>query len=124
MNQYDAVKSILEKDLLLITEELGRIANHDPVSDDWGAVPDQPSHEGADDNTEADQVEEWNERRALVSQLEIHYQNIKRALAKINLGTYGKCEISGEPIEEDRLEANPTARTNKANMDRERELSL
>jgi RNA polymerase-binding transcription factor DksA len=124
MNESDRIKSILEKDLLLVTKELETIANHDAIGDDWEAVPSESAYEGADENIEADQVEEWNERRALVSQLETHYRNIKRALEKIEAGTYGICEISGEPIEADRLEANPTARTNKKNMDRERELSL
>ena len=35
---------------------------------------------------------------------------IKNALKKINNGTYGICEESGEPIELSRLEVNPLAR--------------
>jgi RNA polymerase-binding transcription factor DksA len=37
--------------------------------------------------------------------------DVKDALAKIDAGTYGICETSGEPIEEARLRANPAART-------------
>ena len=36
--------------------------------------------------------------------------------AAIAAGTYGTCEVSGEQIEEDRLEADPAARTCKAHM--------
>ena len=43
-------------------------------------------------------------------------------LKKIEAGTFGVCEISGEPIEEDRLDANPAARTNKANINNEADL--
>jgi len=38
------------------------------------------------------------------------------ALEKIKLGTYGICEICGNHIEEERLQANPSARTDKAHM--------
>ena len=88
------------------------------------AIPDKADLGNADENVEADAVEEWNGRRALMAQLEIRYRNIKRALEKIANGTYGICEISGEPIEEERLHANPAARTNLANIDREKELPL
>ena len=41
---------------------------------------------------------------------------VDEALEKIEKGTYGICETGGEKIEEDRLEANPSARTCKAHM--------
>jgi RNA polymerase-binding transcription factor DksA len=41
---------------------------------------------------------------------------VVHALGKIEAGTYGVCEVSGMDIEEDRLEANPAARTCKAHM--------
>jgi len=37
-------------------------------------------------------------------------EEIDHALAKFELGTYGICEVSGEPIPEERLEAIPWAR--------------
>jgi RNA polymerase-binding transcription factor DksA len=37
-------------------------------------------------------------------------EEIDHALAKFDLGTYGICEVSGEPIPEERLEAIPWAR--------------
>jgi RNA polymerase-binding transcription factor DksA len=51
--------------------------------------------------------------------LEVRYNEIKSALKKIEEsapGAYGLCEVGGEQIEEDRLEANPAARTCKAHM--------
>ena len=54
-----------------------------------------------------------NERRELAE--------IDHALAKIEDGTYGICEVSGELIAEMRLEAIPTARyTMQVQQDRER----
>ena len=50
--------------------------------------------------------------------------DIKRALKKIKDDEYGKCELCGEDIEEDRLEANPAARTCKKHMGEEAKLPL
>lgn len=117
-----AHQQTLENLLAEITTELETIAVHRPQTDDWVAKPESAGGE-ADDNTEADLVEDWNERRATLAELETRYQNIKRALHKIEEGTFGICEVSGETIEPDRLEANPAARTCKAHLDQEQDLT-
>lgn len=71
----------------------------------------------------ADRMEEYQENRAEIDELQITWNNIKRALDKIEEGTYGTCEISGEEIEEERLEANPSARTCVAHMEEEKDLT-
>src|SRR5690606_7167470 len=48
---------------------------------------------------------------ALVEQGERHLAEIAAALARLEAGTYGLCEVCGEPIPAGRLEARPTART-------------
>jgi RNA polymerase-binding transcription factor DksA len=48
--------------------------------------------------------------------LEGRRTDVKEALDKIEEGRFGICEECGEKIEEDRLEANPSARTCKAHM--------
>ena len=121
---HDELKATLTEQLAAITSELQSVATHNPETDDWVAVPVPADMHNADPNDDADAVEEWNERRASMAQLEVRYKNIKRALKKIEDGTYGVCEISGEPIEDERLAANPAARTNMANMDREKELPI
>ncbi len=121
---YEAHQARLreERDQLII--DLSAIATQDPRTGDWVAIPETGHSESADENTEADITEEWNERRATLASLEIRYRNIMRALQKIDAGTYGVCEISGEIIEPERLDANPAARTNIANREREQELPL
>lgn len=104
-------KPRLEEMLAVVTDELKDLGIHNPdVKEDWIATP-APDPTDADSNIEADHVEDWNERRAVLSELETRYNNLVRALQKIEDGTYGTCEICGEPIEEDRLDANPAART-------------
>ncbi len=47
---------------------------------------------------------------ALSAQARQAVDEIDHALSKFDLGTYGVCEISGDPIPEERLEAIPWAR--------------
>ena len=47
---------------------------------------------------------------ALSAQARQAVEEIDHALAKFDLGTYGICEVSGEPIPKERLEAIPWAR--------------
>ncbi|MCL4443075.1 MAG: TraR/DksA C4-type zinc finger protein [Actinobacteria bacterium] len=53
---------------------------------------------------------ERGEVEALAGQLKEALQQVSDALAKLDNGTYGICESCGNPIEEARLEAKPTAR--------------
>lgn len=113
-------KARLEEMLAALTKELQAIGIHNPdVKEDWIATPEGTEVGEADPNVGADRVEEWDERRAIVATLEVRYNNITRALSKIENGTYGTCEVSGKEIEADRLEANPAARTCKEYMDQE-----
>jgi DnaK suppressor protein len=122
--QNEEYKKRLETELTEVISELRTIAVQDPETGDWEAVPGNEDATETDDNVEADAVEDWDIRSGVVAELETRYRNINRAIEKIVAGTYGICEISGEPIEPERLDANPAARTNIANRDRERELPL
>lgn len=122
--QNEEYKKRLEVALATISTELNTIAVQDPETGDWEAIPAGEELGSADENVEADAIEDWDTRHAVVTELETRYRNITRALQKITAGTYGMCEISGEPIEPERLDANPAARTNIANRDREKELPL
>ncbi len=124
MPDLTSYQKILETKLATITTELEAIAHRTPASDDWEAVPEKVEFGDSDPDLEADVAEEWNERRATVASLETEYRDLKRALAKITAGTFGLCEISGLPIEADRLSIKPTARTCKAHLGEEVNLPL
>ena len=53
---------------------------------------------------------EQGEHRAIVGHIQDSLRDVERALAKLDEGTYGKCEECGEEIAEPRLEAMPAAR--------------
>jgi RNA polymerase-binding transcription factor DksA len=100
----------LEKDLVSV----GRVNPDNPQ--DWEATPGDVNDRSADPNKLADNVEEYEARTATLKELEDSLKDVRDALEKIEKGTYGICEISGEQIEEDRLEANPSARTSKSHI--------
>ncbi len=114
MNTH-AYKTKLEAEKKLVETELGGLGRVD-TKGDWEAVPEAQTAPEADENDLADRAEGYEERTATLSVLEPRLKDINDALAKIEDGTYGTCEVCGKPIEEDRLEANPAARTCKACM--------
>ena len=110
-------KEKLEAELQLVEKELGDIGVKDK---EWGWAPKAPDMDVMPPQQEltetGDKLEEMEEREEEITTLQARLSEVRHALEKIERGTYGTCEVSGEPIEEDRLEANPAARTCKAHM--------
>ncbi|MES3031440.1 MAG: TraR/DksA C4-type zinc finger protein [Patescibacteria group bacterium] len=118
MNKKDALhfKAKLEKEKKLLEEELGTVAKVNPDNPEhWDATP-AIEVDSADENEVADRMEELEGNEAIIEQLEPQLKEVNAALARIEAGTYGNCEVSGEAIEPERLEANPSARTCIAHM--------
>jgi RNA polymerase-binding transcription factor DksA len=115
---YKHFKAKLEAEKAMLEKELEEVARRNPDNpSDWEPISGTKDSSQADDNVLADAVEDYEENVALVRTLEKKYQDINKALDKIEKGNYGICEISGEEIELDRLEANPAATTCKKHMD-------
>ena len=111
------LKSMLESELEIVQTELSAIGVQNSITGDWSAVPVETDGEAESDYTDqADYVEDFESRSARLGEIEKKYKDIVDALAKMEDGTYGICEKSGDPIELDRLMANPAARTCKAMM--------
>lgn len=53
---------------------------------------------------------ERGEAAALAGQLQDALAEVEAALARLDQGTYGRCEVCGKPIAPARLEAKPAAR--------------
>ena len=54
---------------------------------------------------------ERSQLSALTGQALEHLAEVDAAIERVATGTYGVCEVCGEPIDEARLGARPTART-------------
>ena len=115
---HEHFKKKLEEEKALVEKELEKVGRKNPDSpSDWEAVAVEGSRAHADENLAADEIEEYDDNLAIVGTLESRYKDIKTSLEKIESGKYGICEVGGEEIEMDRLEANPSAKTCKAHME-------
>lgn len=88
--------------------ELGRFA--DPTGG-TGQFETNFENIGTDPDENATEVENYTDNLALEGSLEAQLGDVLAALEKIEKGTYGICEKTGEVIPIDRLRAYPEART-------------
>jgi DnaK suppressor protein len=115
-NNTEHYKKLLENELKLLEKELKTIGRINPDNPkDWETTP--PEVEGTAESAEnADRIETYESDTAILKQLEIKYNEVKEALARAHDGTFGYCIICKKDIEDDRLEANPAAKTCKEHM--------
>ncbi len=100
-----------------LTSELGTIAHPEKGDESWGAVGTITDESiNADPNEVADKLEEYETNFAITDSLNNELRDVNDALARIEAGTYGVCETCDGVIEDDRLHANPAARTCKAHL--------
>ena len=109
-------KQRLEEEKITLEKELGSVGRRNPSNPaDWEPVPQETGQE-SDPNDAADLIGHFEDNTAILKDLEIRYNTVLAALARIEDGSYGNCSISGEEIEADRLEADPAANTCKAHL--------
>jgi RNA polymerase-binding transcription factor DksA len=108
---YFRDRLLTEKKTLL--DEIGQIAQkNQEAPGGWEVTPTENDEAArADDSERADRLEDFEERRGTERELAKQLGQVERALIKIEEGTYGVCDVSGEAIEIERLEANPAATT-------------
>jgi RNA polymerase-binding transcription factor DksA len=109
---------MLRKEKELVLEELKNIGvvKNPENQDDWQAKPSDMDTLRADPNEVADRIGSYENNNGMVNSLDQRLMEIDHALEKIAHEKYGVCEECGKEIEEDRLTANPAAKTCKAHM--------
>ena len=118
--EVEYYKQKLEQEKALLEKELNSIGV--PKKDnpeDWDVTPANREQPVESRDEMADRMEDIEEREATEVPLEARLKEVKHALKKIKEGQFGRCEISGEVIEEDRLKANSAARPCKNHIDKE-----
>lgn len=119
MNMDQTLLTQLKKQLLeekaKIESDIGEVAEQNHKSKGKSRwlirLPFFGKRQTAEQDENADQVEEYIEELSVERQLETRVSDIDSALSKMENGTYGKCEKCGKEIEEARLKVNPEART-------------
>lgn len=115
-SQIHSFKNRLEKERDILQGELSSLGMQNPANPaDWEPKAGMGEF-GADRNDNADIIEALHENNAAIDNLETRLREVNDALGRIDAGTYGVCEVSGDPIEVERLNANPAARTCIAHM--------
>ncbi|MEO8065876.1 MAG: TraR/DksA C4-type zinc finger protein [Candidatus Doudnabacteria bacterium] len=66
---------------------------------------------GSEDSENAQESEQFGDDLSVTVDLEARLKKVDAALNRIQDGTYGKCAVGGEEIEEARLGAEPAADT-------------
>ena len=113
----DSFKKRLEDEKKLLEAELAKLGKRNPSNPaDWVPAKRAEDDFGPDRNDNADIIENMVEDSASMNELEARLHNVLSALGKMDTGAYGACEVDGEDIELDRLDANPAASTCKAHM--------
>ena len=108
--EYFKKKLVTEKTRL--ESELSSIGRKDSASPGgWDPTSGQIEVDAADENEVADKLEEMEDNSGIISNLETQLAEVNAALDRLKAGTFGVDEKTGKPIERERLEANPSART-------------
>ena len=109
---YSDLETALRAEQAAVEEELAGHGRAVGKGDEWAASSSGLEGEEADPTDAADQIEELVTNVPLVKELEGRHRDIAEALRKMAEGSkYGICEVGGDEIALDRLEANPAART-------------
>ena len=110
-------KKKLEEEREILMSELGGVGNRDAKSHDWQATLPTADPNEADPNNTADRFEDFEEKSALIMPLEARLAQVEGALSRLTDGTFGKCRVCGNAIEDNRLGANPAAETCIAHLE-------
>lgn len=111
------LKEELEKERDDLLEQLKDMGSLDPETGEWEAIPDEQSNPESDLNDLADRFEDFESKSATIDVLESRLKQVLFALKNINKTSFGSCFVCKEEIEQDRLEANPSATTCKKHLD-------
>jgi len=111
MKEIHHYKDRLVAEKAKLEGELTSVGRRNPSNPaDWEPTPSGTEPE-ADPLDVAERTTDFDTNASIVADLETRYNEVLAALARIEDGSYGTCSVDGEPIEEDRLEADPAAKT-------------
>ncbi len=102
---------------LLLEERRRAVAQRAALSGDHAGIVEASRDSNADDEHDPEGSTiafERSQVAALLRQADTRLAEVDAALQRLADGSYGRCKRCGRPIEPERLEARPTARTHVA----------
>jgi len=111
--QIEELRGAIEAEKDSIDEELASYGKQTGAK--WEGSSESEGAE-ADPSDAADNIEELATNIPIVGELEKRHKELEGAIERMDSGTYGLCDVCGEPILFDRLDANPAARTCTAHI--------
>lgn len=100
--QLDAIAKKLQKQITEINAEIEDLKAQDPAQDSLRVVNNSEDEDAYESEAHA-RIE------ARLDEANHQLDGLRQALAKVEQGTYGKCQRCGKDISPDRLAAMPTA---------------
>ena len=97
---------------LLIADRASTVARIGALAGDFGAIVDASAEVATDDEHDPEGMTIAYERAqvsAILDKARRHLADLDRALARLAAGTFGRCENCREPINSERLRAQPAA---------------
>jgi RNA polymerase-binding transcription factor DksA len=95
MDRMQAARERLERDLTETQARIAQLRERLETKADYGPGRGDPA------------IYQWELNLALLQQTEDQAQQIRAALARLDAGTYGRCQKCGQPIDDERLEFLP-----------------
>lgn len=109
---FEEFKNRLLEEKIKLEKSLAEVATKNPENpNDWEVKAPEMNPMVSDQSELADVFEELETQAGLEWQLEERLKKVNAALVRIEEGTYGRCAADGEPIDTNRLLANPLADT-------------
>ena len=109
-------KQLLEDNkqkLLVEQKQLKTVLGHETTTDVEFPGGHKPkfTEVGSEEGENASEVEQFANDLSVTEDLDARLAKVEAALQRIEGGTYGTCSVGGEPIEDNRLRAEPAADT-------------
>jgi DnaK suppressor protein len=103
----------------LLTAELAELDQQarSAAGDRAGAVPDREGALGQHPGDYGSEVAAAMDSELLTDTINEQRRRITMALERLDNGSYGSCQVCGQPIDDERLEARPEATTCRVHAD-------
>jgi DnaK suppressor protein len=109
-------KERLENEKTILIEELKKISVKDK-GENYSAKEVLENSDVNDLEDQALELADFDNNLTITTELQTQLQEVEIALEKIEKGEYGKCEVCGEDISEQRLMVLPSASTCREHME-------